>query len=86
MDLDEIKAKVQSGEFFLSAHADTERNNDNLEVEQVRTALLDGKILEQYEDTGRGVSCLIVGFAGEQPIHSAASSRNQKRRWPVTEG
>jgi hypothetical protein len=84
MDLDEIKAKVQSGEFFLSAHADTERNNDNLEVEQVRTALLDGKILEQYEDAGRGVSCLIVGFAGEQPIHIVCGWANDHRLIIIT--
>ena len=70
MDLEQIKAKVGSNEFFLSAHADTERDNDNLEVAQIRESILNGQVLEHYADTGRGESCLIVGFAGEQAIHA----------------
>ncbi len=69
MDLDRIKAKVKVNEFFLSAHADIERSNDNLQVAQIQQALLGGQILEDYADTGRGESCLIAGFADEQPIH-----------------
>lgn len=42
---------------------------DGLTFAQVETALLNGDILEQYLDTGRGESCLIVGFAGNIPIH-----------------
>ena len=69
MDLDQIKAKVEASEFFLSAHADIERSNDNLKVTQIQEALLNAQLLEDYADTGRGESCLIVGFADEQPIH-----------------
>jgi len=38
----------------------------NVKVE----ALLAGRILEQYEDTGRGESCLVVGFSDAgKPVH-----------------
>ncbi|MCD5417790.1 DUF4258 domain-containing protein [Candidatus Bipolaricaulota bacterium] len=37
---------------------------------QVEEALLNGEILEQYPDTGRGESCLVVGSAGKVPIHA----------------
>ncbi|WP_366931574.1 DUF4258 domain-containing protein [Thiocapsa sp.] len=38
-----------------------------MDVEQ---ALLTGRILEEYPDTGRGESCLVVGFSdGGKPIH-----------------
>ena len=31
--------------------------------------ILTGEILEQYPDTGRGESCLILGFSVTKPIH-----------------
>jgi len=40
--------------------------------------LLSGEILEQYPDTGRGESCLIVGFAGDVPVHVVCGWRGEK--------
>jgi hypothetical protein len=45
---------------------------------QVEAALLNGEILEQYSDTGRGESCLIVGFADRLPIHIICGWRGDK--------
>jgi hypothetical protein len=45
---------------------------------QVEEALLNGQILEQYPDTGRGESCLVVGFAGDMPIHAVCGWRGEK--------
>lgn len=45
---------------------------------QVEEALLDGQILEQYPDTGRGESCLVVGFAGDIPIHAIGGWRGER--------
>jgi len=69
MDMESIKAKVASGEYLFSRHANTERVADGLTFGQIKEALLNGKILEYYPDTGRGESCLIVGFSGAIPIH-----------------
>ena len=39
-------------------------------VAEVEEALLTGRVLEQYEDTGRGESCLVVGFTESgKPLH-----------------
>jgi len=39
-------------------------------ISEVREALINGIILEQYEDTGRGESCLVAGFTDiGKPIH-----------------
>jgi len=39
-------------------------------VAEVEEALLTGRVLEQYEDTGRGESCLVVGFTENgKPLH-----------------
>lgn len=44
-----------------------ERRLTLIEVEQ---ALLTGRILEQYSDTGRGESCLVAGFSDAgRPVH-----------------
>ncbi len=39
-------------------------------VAEVEEALLPGRVLEQYEDTGKGESCLVVGFTESgKPLH-----------------
>ena len=65
-----IHSKVREGEYYFSRHGDQERQNDNLTVSEVEEALLTGRILEQYDDTGRGESCLVVGFTERgKPLH-----------------
>ena len=78
MDIEEIKTKVRANEYIYSHHADLERKADVLTLAQVENALLTGEILEQYPDTGRGESCLVVGFAGDTPIHVVCGWRGDK--------
>ena len=78
MNLEEIKKFVAEQQYVYSIHADIERQTENLTFAQIKTAVLDGKILEQYPDTGRGESCLIVGFADELPIHIVCGWRGGK--------
>ena len=69
-DIQWIQEKIRSGDYFFSLHGDHERQNDNLTIAEVEDALLTGRILEQYEDTGRSESCLVVGFTQKgKPIH-----------------
>ena len=45
----------------------------------IEEALLNGRILEHYEDTGRGESCLIAGFTDYgKPIHIVCGERRGK--------
>ena len=78
MDIDEIKARIRAGRYVYSQHAEIERRADGLTFAQIEEALLSGEILEQYADTGRGESCLIVGFAGDIPIHSVCGWRGER--------
>ena len=78
MDIEEIKAKVCANQYVYTHHAEIERRADELTFTQVEEALLSGEILEQYPDTGRGESCLIVGFAGNVPIHVVCGWRGEK--------
>lgn len=65
-----IQQSVRDNNYLYSRHGDRERQNDGLTLYEVETALLKGRILENHEDTGRGESCLIVGFTEEgKPVH-----------------
>jgi len=65
-----IQKKIRNDDYFFSLHGDQERQNDNLAITEVEEVLLNGRILEQYNDTGRGKSCLVVGFTQKgKPIH-----------------
>jgi hypothetical protein len=64
--------------YVYTHRAEIERKADALTYAQVEDALLNGEILEQYPDTGRGESCLIVGFAKDLPIHIVCGWRGEK--------
>jgi hypothetical protein len=69
-DIQWIQKKIRNGDYFFSLHGDQERQNDDLTIAEVEDVLLNGRILEQYKDTGRGKSCLVVGFTKKgKPIH-----------------
>ncbi len=70
MEIQAIKQLVRNGKFVLSAHADQEAADEGIAIAEIRDALLNGEILEQYPDTGRGESCLVLGFANDKPIHA----------------
>jgi hypothetical protein len=78
MDIEDIKARVRHNQYVYTVHAEIERKADELTFAQIEEALLNGEILEQYPDTGRGESCLVVGFAGDIPIHSVCGWRGEK--------
>ncbi len=75
MDLEDVKDRVRAGNFRFSLHAEMEAEEDNLDIAQIVEAIVSGEILEQYADTGRGESCLLVGFSGETPIHIVCGKR-----------
>lgn len=78
MNIDEIKEKVRNSQYEYTLHAEIERKADDLTFYQIEEAILDGDILEQYPDDGRGESCLVFGFSGNIPIHSICGKRGEK--------
>ena len=78
MDSEEIKTKVLADQYAYTHHAEIQRRADELTFAQIEEALLSGEILEQYPDTGRGESCLIVGFGGDVPVHAVCGWRGEK--------
>ena len=70
LDIVWIQNRIREGQYYFSRQGDQERQNDNLTLAEIEEALLSGLLLEQYEDTGRGESCLVVGFTAQgKPLH-----------------
>lgn len=70
---------VIKNRYYYSGHGDQERQNDNLTLSEIEEAILRGKILEKYEDTGRGKSCLVTGFTDKgKPIHLVCGQRGDQ--------
>lgn len=78
MDIEETKVRVRANEYVYTQHADIERRADELTFAQIEEALLKREILEHYPDTGRGESCLILGFSQGVPIHAVCGWRGEK--------
>ena len=71
-----IKNCIKRNKYYFSGHGDSERKNEDLMIVEIEEAILSGQVIEQYPDTGRGQSCLIVGFTKKgKPIHMICGKR-----------
>lgn len=69
MDIEWIRAQIRHNQYLWTLHADEERRHDGLEIHDVEQVLLDGKVLEVYQNDPRGISCLVYGELKGVPIH-----------------
>lgn len=79
LSLEWIQECCLRGRYYWSHHADQERQNDGLSIEQIEYVILHGRVLERYADTGRGESCLVAGFTSERrPVHVVVGARGEQ--------
>lgn len=72
--VDEIRAKIASGQFEFSKHAVDQTILRHIRVQDVRDAIATGQVIEDYPDDKYGPSCLILGFTKTQrPLHIQCS-------------
>jgi hypothetical protein len=67
-----IQTKVQANQYRLSSHAESEREADQILLQEIEEALLSDtfQVIENYPDDPRGASCLILGYTrAAEPIH-----------------
>ncbi|PKO22725.1 MAG: hypothetical protein CVU38_07800 [Chloroflexi bacterium HGW-Chloroflexi-1] len=76
-EIEGIKARTRANDFVLSSHADLEAADEEIGIEEIREAILNADMLEHYEDTGRGESCLLLGFVNDRPIHVICGWRHE---------
>ena len=73
MDEEKIRRLVRQEKYEFSKHAERERQLDMILVEELENALKNCEIIEDYPDDPRGASCLVLGFAGQRPIHTVCT-------------
>ena len=72
--MDEVRSKVANGRFEFSKHATDRILMRNIRVQEVREAIANGEIIEDYPDDKYGPSCLILGFTRtHRPVHVQCS-------------
>ena len=80
MDLQEIQQHVRHDDYEFSFHAQQERLEEDLDIAEIEAALVaNAEILEEYPNDPRGESCLVLGFAGSQPVHVVLGWAKRKR-------
>lgn len=75
-EMENIRVLISKDAYYYSIHGDQERQKDDLTITEVEEVLLAGRIIEQYDDIGRGESCLVAGFtAAGKPVHIVIGMR-----------
>ena len=69
MTIDELRQLVRAGRYEVSLHAQQERLEDDLDLNEIEAAILQGELIEKYPNDPRGPSCLVGGLAGVKPLH-----------------
>lgn len=72
--IDSIRAKVGSGDFEYSLHAVNQTTLRRIAVQELREAIANGEVIEDYPNDKYGPSCLVLGFTSAgRAIHIQCS-------------
>jgi hypothetical protein len=72
--IEAIQEKIKQNDFELSKHAVDQSIIRNIRIAEIKEAIAQGKIIEDYPDDKYGASCLIAGFtAANRPLHIQCS-------------
>ena len=72
--IEQIRAKIQVGQFEFSKHAVDQSILRQIGVRELREAIVNSEIIEDYPDDKYGPSCLVLGFTRTgRPLHVQCS-------------
>lgn len=72
--IEEIRTKIQAGQFEFSKHAVDQSILRQISVQELRGAIANGEVIEDYPEDKYGPSCLILGFTqAGRPLHAQCS-------------
>ena len=72
--IDELRNKIEADQFEFSKHAVDQSILRYISVQEVREAIANGKIIENYPEDKYGPSCLVLGTtADERFLHIQCS-------------
>ncbi|MYA71546.1 DUF4258 domain-containing protein [Candidatus Poribacteria bacterium] len=78
--LNEIRTKIRNGQFEFSQHATDQSIIRHIRVQEIREAIEQCEIIEDYPNDKYGPSCLILGFTrARRPLHIQCSYPSRPR-------
>ena len=72
MSLDEIQRLIREGRYEVSIHAQQERLEDDLDIEEIELAVLQGVLIEDYPTDPRAPSARL-----SSRLHAFATNRHE---------
>ena len=70
----QIRAKIATGQFEFSKHAVDQSLIRRISVQELREAIANGEIIEEYPEDKYGPSLLVLGFTqAGRPLHIQCS-------------
>jgi hypothetical protein len=73
--INRVRDYLRNGNYRMTLHAETERDADRINMNEIEHALGDNcELIEDYPEDPRGHSFLLLGFTIDgQPIHAVCS-------------
>ena len=72
--LEEVRRKIAHGMYEFSEHAVGQTVIRHISVQEIREAVANGAMIEDYPDDKYGPSCLLLGFTqARRPLHVQCS-------------
>lgn len=72
--IDQIRTKVRANQFEFSKHGVDQTIIRHVTVQEIRDAIANGEIIEDYPEDKYGPSCLVLGFTKRgRPLHVQCS-------------
>lgn len=77
--VEQIRAKIQRGQFEFSQHATDQSIKRRISVEEIREAMRSPELIENYPDAKYGPCCLILGYTNlGRPLHIHCSHASRE--------
>ena len=77
--INQLRSKIAANQFEFSKHALDQSILRGITVQELREAIADGEVIEDYPNDKYGPSCLVFGMTkAHEPIHIQCSYPSRK--------
>ncbi len=83
MNLQSIQEYCQNNKIRWTKHILTRMAQRNIAIDDIKSAISNGEIIEDYPDDYPDPSCLILGFSNNIPIHVVCGIHDDEL-WMIT--
>lgn len=73
MEIYKFQKCIKTNKYEISLHAQKERLNEDITIQEIENAILEGEIIENYPQDSRGASFLVLGYVKNRAIHIVCS-------------